>query len=149
LLEADAEAWMPVDMPFLNGEQKLSARLAGQWANTLLPAPWRFALGGASRARAFDRSSFLADRGIVFSLEARAPLPLGEFLVFTDWGYGDDRAADDHRWRRLGDVGIGWEATLAEGLVSRVSWAEPVATTGSGDWDGNGSRVYWSLRYAY
>ncbi len=38
LMEIGSEAWMPLHVPRLNGEQKLRLRLAGQWSDSLLPA---------------------------------------------------------------------------------------------------------------
>lgn len=149
LLELDSEAWMPVALPLLDGEQKLRLRLAGQWSDTLLPATRRFALGGASRARAFDRSLFLGDRGVLLGAEVRVPVRLGELVVFTELGYGDGRADGNQTWARLGDAGLGWDAELTPKLSSRLSWALPLTTDGTGGLDDDGTRLYWSLRYAH
>ncbi|MEQ8859802.1 MAG: ShlB/FhaC/HecB family hemolysin secretion/activation protein [Pseudomonadales bacterium] len=149
LLEIDGQAWMPLSLPLLDGEQKLSLRLAGQWSDSLLPATRRFALGGAERARAFDRSAFLGDRGVLAGVELRVPLGLGELLLFAESGYGDGRAEDEHAWALVTDLGLGWSADLAPGLSTRLSWAQPLAARGSGGFDDDGSRWYWSLRYAH
>jgi hemolysin activation/secretion protein len=147
LLELDSEAWMPVSLPGLGGEQKLRVHLAGQWSDSLLPATRRFALGGAQRARGFERGTFLADRGVLLGLEARMPIRLGELVVFSETGYGDGRAEDNHRWARLTDVGVGWDAELLPGWFSRLSWALPLVTEGAGGIDDPGSQLYWSVRY--
>lgn len=149
LLEAEAEAWMPVTLPLLEGQQTLRVFGAGQWSDSLLPATRRFAVGGAHGLRAFDRSAFLADRGLLLGLEARVPLPLGELLVFGETAYGDGRAEGNETWVRLTDVGLGWDANLGPGWSSRLSWALPVATRGSGGFDDDGSRWYGSLRYRF
>ncbi|MFU8814078.1 MAG: ShlB/FhaC/HecB family hemolysin secretion/activation protein [Pseudomonadales bacterium] len=149
LFELDADAWMPVSLPLLPDGQKLRVRLAGQWSDGLLPATRRFALGGAYRVRGFDRGEFLADRGLLLGLEARAPVQLGELLLFSETAYGDDLAEQGGRWAHLTTVGLGWEAQLLPGLSSRFSWAIPVAAKGSGDIDDDGSRLYWSLRYEH
>lgn len=149
LLELEADAWMPVSLPLLPDEQKLRVRLAGQWSDSLLPATRRFALGGRYRVRGFDRSAFLADRAVLLGVEARAPVQFGELLLFSETAYGDDLAADDGRWGHLSTLGVGWEAQLLPGLESRLSWAIPVTTRGTGGIDGDDSRVYWSLRYEH
>lgn len=149
LLEVDSEAWMPISLPVLEGEQKLRMRLAGQWSDSLLPATRRFALGGAGRARAFDRSDFLGDRAFLLGAEARLPVRLGELVVFSELGYGDTRGDGEDRWARLSDVGLGWEAELMPSLFSRLSWAFPLSTDGTGGIDDDGSRLYWSLRYQH
>ncbi|HEX7036541.1 MAG TPA: ShlB/FhaC/HecB family hemolysin secretion/activation protein [Pseudomonadales bacterium] len=148
LLEMDHEAWTPMHLPGLDGEQKLLLRLAGQWSDSLLPATRRFALGGPYRARGFDRGTFLGDRGVLLGLEVRQPIRLGELVLFTDLAYGDGRADDAHTWARLSDAGLGWHAELVPGLSSRLSWAVPLSTRGTGGIDDDGSRIYWSLRYA-
>lgn len=149
LLEAETEAWMPVSLPWFEGEQKLRAHAAGQWSDSLLPATRRFALGGAHRLRAFDRSAFLADRGVLLGLEARLGLPLGELLIFGEAGYGDGRAEGSGSWVRLADVGLGWNMELAPGFSSALSWAVPVASRGSGGFDEDSVRWYWALHYRH
>jgi hemolysin activation/secretion protein len=141
----DAEAWMPVS--WFGGEQKLRFQAAGQWSDSLLPATRRFALGGAYRARAFERSAFLADRGVLLTFEARTPVSIGELFAFVESGYGDGRGDDAESWAYLTDLGLGWEAELLPRLSTRLSWAVPVAARGTGGFDDDGSRVYWSLRY--
>ena len=147
LLELDSTAWLPLTLPGLPGEQKLELRLEGQWADARLPATRRFALGGAARARGFDRSAFLADRSLLVSVGLRQPLPLGELVVFAERGYGEDLARPDLDWVRVGDLGLGWEAELLPGVSSRLSWAVGDASDDSGGIDDDGSRFYWSLRY--
>lgn len=148
LLEMDYEAWTPIALPGLDGEQKLLLRLAGQWSDSLLPSTRRFALGGPYRARGFDRGTFIGDRGVLLGLEGRVPIRLGELVLFTDLAYGDGRAEQAHSWAQLTDVGLGWQAELVPGLSSRLSWALPLTTRGTGGLDDDGSRIYWSLRYA-
>jgi hemolysin activation/secretion protein len=148
-LELDSEAWLPVSLPWLEGEQKLLARLAGQWSDSLLPATQRFALGGAARARGFDRDVFLADRGVLLGLEARIPIRLGELVVFSEVAYGDALAEGNETWARLSDAGLGWDAQLAGALSSRLSWSLPLTTRGTGGIDDDGSRLYWSIRYEH
>jgi len=149
LLEAEAEAWMPVNLPLLDGQQTVRLFGAGQWSDSLLPATRRFALGGAHRLRAFERSAFLADRGLLVGVEARVPLPLGELVLFGETAYGDARAQGDEAWVRLSDVGLGWDADLGPGWSGSLSWAIPVATRGSGGFDDDGSRWYGALRYRF
>ncbi len=149
LLELDGHAWMPVSLPYLEGEQKLSLRVAGQWSDSLLPATRRFALGGAERARAFDRSAFLGDRGLLLGVDVRVPVTLGELLVFAEAGYGDGRSDAGRTWAAISDLGVGWRADLAPGLSTRLSWATPLMARGTGDLDDDGSRWYWSLRYEH
>lgn len=149
LLELDTQAWLPVSLPLLDGEQKLTLRASGQWSDSLLPATRRFAPGGAHRARAFDRGAFLGDRGLLLGLEVRVPVRLGELLVFADAGYADGRSEAGETWVSLADLGLGWDAELAPGLSSRLSWAQPVAARGTGGFDDDGSRFYWTLRYAH
>jgi len=147
LLELDAEAWLPLALPLLDGEHKLRGYVSGQWGGSLLPATRRFALGGAGRARALDRSAFLGDRGVLLGLELRVPLSVGELLVFAESGYADSRADGRDAWASLTDIGVGWDARLSGALTSRLSWALPVAADGSDGFDDDGSRWYWSMRY--
>ena len=147
MLELDSEAWLPVSVPGLDSEQKLVLRFAGQWSDSLLPATRRFALGGAERARGFDRSTFLADRGLILGVELRSPIRLGEIVVFSELAYGDTRADGEEAWARLSDLGIGWDAELGRALSSRLSWALPLTTRGTGGIDDDGSRFYWSIYY--
>ncbi len=149
LLELDAEAWMPLALPLLAGEQKLRLSAAGQWSDTLLPATRRLALGGAQRARAFDRSTFIGDRGLVLGAEVRTPLAVGELLLFAESAYGDDRTSGAERWAHLGDLGIGWTAVLGPGVSTRLNWALPVTSQGTGDLNDDDARWYWSLDYHY
>lgn len=149
LLEADSEAWMPVSLPWLDGEQKLRGYLSGQWSDARLPATRRFALGGAARGRAFDRSLFLADRAGMMGLEVRVPVGLGELLVFTEAGYGVALGDGGERWVRIVDAGLGWDAELGQGISSRLSWARPLDADGSPGVDGDDDRWYWSLRYEH
>jgi hemolysin activation/secretion protein len=149
LLEMDAEAWLPLSLPGLAGEHKLRGYVSGQWSDSLLPATRRFALAGAARARAFDRSAFLGDRGVLLGLELRVPVAVGELLLFTESGYGDGRADGAETWAQLTNIGLGWDAELSAALTSRLSWALPVAAEGSDDFDDDGSRWYWSVRYEH
>ncbi len=149
LLEADSEAWMPVSLPWLDGEHKLRGYLSGQWSDARLPATRRFALGGAARGRAFDRSLFLADRAGMMGLEVRLPVVLGELLVFTEAGYGVALGDAGERWVRIVDAGLGWDAEVGPGIVSRLSWARPLDADGSPGVDGDDDRWYWSLRYEH
>lgn len=143
VLEMDGQAWMP-----LPGDgRKLVLRLAGQWSDSLLPATRRFALGGASRIRAFDRGEFLADRGVLLSLETRSPLALGELLLFAEAGYGDGLAQGAETWAHVTAAGVGWEASLSRSLSSRMTLALPLSAKGTGGLDDEGARLYWSLRY--
>lgn len=148
-LGIDAYAWKPIRIPFLAGEQKLVARLTGQISDSQLPSSRRLSLGGFSRARGFERNSFLADRGVVIGLDLRMPLPLGELVVFADSAYGEGRNELTPTWGHLTNVGLGWDADLLPNLVSRFSWAFPVAATGSADLRDHGSQFYWQLQYAY
>ncbi|MEQ8484176.1 MAG: ShlB/FhaC/HecB family hemolysin secretion/activation protein [Pseudomonadales bacterium] len=146
LLEVDAEIWTPADVPGLPGEQKLVARLAGQWTDRALPATRRFSVGGPLRSRAYDRDELLADRGLLLGVEARHPVAVGELLLFGELGYGDRRGSADG-WGRVADLGLGWEAALAPGLKHRITVAWPLAVDGTGDIDDDGAKVFWSLRY--
>lgn len=145
LLELDAEAWLPVQIPGLPGEQKLVGRLAGQLGSDGLPATRRFAIGGAHRARAYQRDAFLADSAVIVGVEARHPVTVGELLVFGEFAYGAREGGDE--WGRVADAGIGWQASWRGGLSTRLSLAHPFAEAGSGDIDDDGIRLFWSLRY--
>lgn len=145
----DAYAWKPVRIPLFPGEQKLAARLSGQVSDSQLPSSRRLSLGGAARARGFQRNTFLADQGVVIGLDLRMPLPLGELVLFVDSAYGDGRNELLPTWGHLTNVGMGWDADLLPNLVSRFSWSLPVTAKGSADLDDDGSQFYWSLQYAY
>jgi hypothetical protein len=146
LFEVDIEGWMPVRVPGLTGEQKLVGRLAGQWGSDGLPATRRFALGGAQRARGYERDEFLADRALLLGVEGHHPLAVGELLVFAEFAYGNRRDAV-RDWARVADAGIGWQALLPGGLSTRLTVAWPFAADGSGDIDDDGAKAFWSLRY--
>lgn len=148
-LGIDAYAWKPVHIPFLAGEQKLAARLSGQISDSQLPSSRRLALGGFSRARGFQRNTFLADRGVVIGVDLRMPLPLGELVAFIDSAYGEGRNELTPTWGHLTNVGMGWDADLLHNLVSRFSLALPVTARGTGDLDDDGLQFYWQLQYAY
>jgi hemolysin activation/secretion protein len=148
-LEADMLVWTPVTLPGLPGEQKLSLRLQGQLADSYLPATQRFALSGPYRSRAFDRGDLLVDEGAVLSVDLRIPVSIGEAIVFADTAYGEDLNTLTPAWRHATDVGIAWDADLTSRLTSRLSLALPLTTKGTGGIDDDGSRFYWSLRYAH
>jgi hemolysin activation/secretion protein len=145
LLELETEAWMPAALPGLPGEQKVVARLAGQWTDAALPTTRCFALGGANRARGIERETLLGDRGVLLGLEVRQPVSVGELLLFGEFAYGDRRG--EQAWGRIADVGLGWQATWPGGVSSRVSIALPFGVAGSGDLDDDGTTIFWSLRY--
>ncbi len=142
----DSFAWRPVDVPGLPGEQKLSVELRGQLSGSQLPSSKRLALGGHLAARGFRRDTFLVDRGAVARIDLRTPVSLGELSLFGDLGYGDTQNSLDTNWGYVSSVGLAWNMRL-KGVQSRLSWALPVASDGSGDLDDDGARIFWSLSY--
>jgi len=148
-LGVDAYAWKPFDLALLPGEQKLALRVSGQISDSQLPSSRRLSLGGPDRARAYERNSFLADAGVIVGLDLRTPLPLGELVLFADTAYGEGRNQHTPTWGYLTNVGVGWDADLLPRLVSRLSWALPISTRGSGGLDDSGAQFYWRLQYAY
>jgi hemolysin activation/secretion protein len=145
-LGVDAFAWRPLDVPFLPGEQKVSAELVAQLSSTQLPSTRRLGLGGISGARGFSRDVYLADRGLRVRVDLRTPLSVGELSLFADAAYGETLNDDLDTWGRLVSVGVSWEAALG-GIKSQLSWAVPVSTGGTGDVDDDGPQIFWSLRY--
>ena len=147
-LGAAASGWKPVHVPFVPGEQKLAARVSTQFSGSQLPSTLRMTLGGAQRARGYDRDVFLADAGLVLGVDLRFGLPLGELVLFTDAAYGES-LNDDDEWGYVWNVGVGWDADLTRNLVTRLSLAAPIGTDGSTELDDDGAKLFWSLRYEY
>ena len=145
----DAYAWRPIDLPLLSGEQKLALRLSGQLSDSHLPSSRRLSLGGFARSRGFQRNTFIADKGVVVGLDLRIPIKLGELVIFADSAYGDARNELAPTWGHVSDIGVAWDADLLPNLVSRLSWALPVAAKGTGGLDDDGPKFYWQLQYAH
>jgi len=146
LLSMDAFAWHPLDISLLPGEQKISAEFHGQLAASELPSSKRFALGGNLAVRAFQRDAYLADSGGLLRLDLGTPLSVGELSLFADAAYGDTLNDDDANWGYLSGVGVAWNVTWS-GLESRLSWAYPLASNGSGELDDDGTQIFWSFSY--
>jgi len=142
----DAFAWHPLDISLLPGEQKISAEFHGQLAASELPSSKRFALGGNLAVRAFQRDAYLADSGGLLRLDLGTPLSVGELSLFADAAYGDTLNDDDANWGYLSGVGVAWNVTWS-GLESRLSWAYPLASNGSGELDDDGTQIFWSFSY--
>jgi hemolysin activation/secretion protein len=148
-LGVDAYAWKPISLPWLGGEQKLAARLSGQISDSQLPSSTRLSLGGFSRARGFQRDTFLADQGVIVGLDLRVPVAVGELVLFVDTAYGKSRNDLTPNWGRLTDIGLGWDADLLPKLMSRLSLAFPLSARGSADLDDDSPQFFWQLQYAY
>ena len=131
------------------GEQKLALRLAAQVSGSQLPSTLRMALGGAHRARGYERNVFLADAGLTLGVDLRIGLPLGELVLFTDAAYGESLNEDDEQWGYVWNLGIGWDADLTRNLVTRISLAAPITTDGGPELNDEGAKLFWSLRYEY
>ena len=142
----DAFAWHPLDLPLLPGEQKIAAEIHGQFTGSELPSSKRYALGGHLAARAFQRDAYLVDQGGLLRLDLRTPAAIGELSIFADAAYGETLNQQDGNWAYLSGIGVAWSLTLAN-LESRLSWAYPLASDGSGGVEDDGSQIYWSLRY--
>ncbi len=143
----DALAWTPIELPMLSGEQKLVVKLIGQVTDSQLPASLRLGLGGAGHTRGFSRDALLIDHGVIVGLDLRIPLTLGEFSLFADSAYGEGRNELQPFWGHVTSVGVGWDAVIGANLVSRMSWAMPIAAKGTGGLNDAGPRFYWSLQY--
>lgn len=144
-----AHAWKPVNISPLPGEQKLVLRLTGQLSDSQLPSSRRLSLGGFTGARGFERSTFLADRGVVLGVDLRTPMKVGELVLFADAAYGDGRNDLIPTWGHLVDVGVGWDADLLLNLSSRLSFAVPLITDGTGELTDDGPKLFWQVRYEH
>jgi hemolysin activation/secretion protein len=146
LLNLEAFAWRPMDLPLLPGEQKISIEVQGQMADSQLPSSKRLALGGALANRAFRRDTYVVDQSALLRLDVRTPLSLGELSLFADAAYGETLNELDTNWGYLSGLGVAWSFRLA-GIESRLSWAVPLASNGSGDIDDDGNQIFWSFSY--
>ena len=144
-----AHAWKPLRLPLLSGEQKLALRFSGQLSGSQLPSTLRMSLGGANRARGFERDVFLADQGVVLGVDVRFGLPLGELVLFADAAYGESLNSAAEEWGHVANFGIGWDADLRSNLITRLSLALPVSARGSVGLDDDGAQIFWSLRYEH
>ena len=144
----DVFGWHPFDFPVLPGRQKVSLRIGGQFANTQLPSTRRMALGGIGGARGFERDIFLADKGFLGRLDLRTPLSVGELALFADAAYGRSRNELTPAWAHLANLGVSWDVRVGRHLVSSLSFAIPVTAKGEGGLADDGSKFFWSLRYA-
>ena len=141
--------WHPFDIDMLPGRQKASIQLRGQLAGTQLPSTRRIALGGISAARGFERDVYLADKGLLLRGDLRTPLAWGELSVFADVVYGKDQNELTPSWAHLADLGVSWDVRVGRNFLSSLSWAIPITAKGTGDIENDGSKLFWSLRYAY
>jgi hemolysin activation/secretion protein len=146
LLNLSGFAWRPLDLPLLPGEQKLSVELNSQLANSQLPSSKRMALGGTLANRAFRRDAYLVDSGALLRFDLRTPVRVGELSVFADAAYGETLNDLDENWAYLSGFGVAWSFRLA-GIESRLSWAVPISSDGSGEVDDDGNQIFWSFSY--
>lgn len=146
LLNLAGFAWRPLDLPLLPGDQKLSMELNSQLANSQLPSSKRMALGGTLANRAFRRDAYVVDSGALLRVDLRTPVRLGELSVFADAAYGETLNDLDENWAYLSGLGLAWSFRLA-GIESRLSWAVPISSDGSGDVDDDGNQIFWSFSY--
>ena len=140
--------WHPFDLPMLPGRQKVSVQLRAQLSDMQLPSTRRMALGGVDGARGFERDHFLADSGVMLRTDLRTPLSLGELSLFLDTAYGKNRNELLPGWAHVANLGLAWNVRFGKHLLSSLSWAVPVAAKGTGGLADDGSKLYWSLRYA-
>jgi len=145
-LGMDAFAWRPFDLPGLPGLQKLSAQFTGQLTGSELPSTRRMIFGGHLGVRGFQRDAYLADRGALARLDVRTPVRVGELALFADLAYGDTLNDQDGNWGFMSSYGIAWDFDVNR-FYSRLSWAVPVTSDGSGDIDDDGPQFFWSLSY--
>ncbi|MGI9326910.1 MAG: ShlB/FhaC/HecB family hemolysin secretion/activation protein [Pseudomonadales bacterium] len=141
--------WTPLQLPMLPGEQKFALRWQAQYAVSELPATRALGMGGPHLNRGFERTQFLADRGLNIGLELRFPLRYGELVTFLDSAYGNGENDRDETWAQLTSLGIGWDANWGPGWTSRMSLGLPVSGDGSPDIDSPDTQFYWKLQYAY
>jgi hemolysin activation/secretion protein len=159
-LRVDGSAWEMVPLPGFAAPQTLRLVLAGQVANTAMPGTLQMGLGGMGRVSAYDRSTASVDDGVFLGLELHmAPEAgrLGDFLLFTNAGYGEiKRDFDDDVSVGLASVGVGWDLPLgrwfgmaqANQFDAQLRFSVPVADKGSQDWiNDDGVTLYWMLRY--
>jgi hemolysin activation/secretion protein len=144
----DVFGWHPFDLPVLPGRQKVSLGIGGQFANTQLPSTRRMVLGGIGGARGFERDIFLADKGFLGRLDFRTPLSVGELALFVDAAYGKSRNELTPDWAHLANLGVSWDVRVGRHFVSSLSFAVPVTAKGEGGLADEGSKFFWSLRYA-
>lgn len=148
-LSSNGLVWTPIDLPRVPGTQKIALRWQVQYSNSELPATRALGFGGPHLNRGFERTEFLADRGLVLGAELRFPLPLGELVTFVDAAYGNGENDRDQPWAQLTSLGVGWDADWGPGFTSRLSLGIPVAGDGSPGISSPGAQLYWKLQYAY
>lgn len=141
--------WRPIQLPRIPGEQKFALRWQAQYADSELPATRALGFGGPHLNRGFERTTFLADRGLVLGAELRFGLPLGELVTFMDTAYGNGENDHDEPWAHLTSIGVGWDADWGPGFTSRLSLGLPISGDGSPDIDSPSAQIYWKLQYAY
>ncbi len=150
----ETTAWKLIELPGFANPQKLSLILDGQFASGALPATLQQPLGGAHRVRAFDVSTYSADRGIYAGLEysIMPSKPAGRWLLFADAAYGEQEAFGglDDSWAYLASVGLGWDYSPGKHIHSSVRASVPVSNESSGfDLTNDGLTIYWNIQYRY
>lgn len=130
----------------------LLARASGQFAFGPLPSMAQMSFGGDPFGRAFDFAAASGDSGVAGSLELSrdTDLPLGVVrnataYAFIDYGLlwfrGNDR---EHDRANLGSTGIGFRASLDQGLAIDNTLAIPIEyDPGVED---TGGQVFFSLK---
>lgn len=114
------------------GGLQLLARAEAQYTNDSLLPIERYSLGGHSTVRGYRENVLLRDRGVLVSVEARAPVwRIEEKLrleagVFVDAAWsGNVRSVPDSLPSRIGSVGLTFLAQGPWGLSARVDLALP------------------------
>ena len=148
-LSSNGLVWSPINFPRLPGTQKIALRWQAQYADSELPATRALGFGGPHLNRGFERTQFLADRGLVLGAELRFVLPLGEVVTFIDAAYGNGENDLNEPWAQLTSIGIGWDADWGPGFSSRLSLGLPISGDGSPSISSPDAQVYWKLQYAY
>jgi len=153
LLRGALNGWTPMQLPGIRFPAKLILGARWQIADDHLPATLRMVATGPYQNKGFDTAQVMLDQGVALEAALRFPAPLGEWWVFLDSTYGERNGLLGDR-AQLTSAGIGWEAVLNASehgtLSSRVTLGYPVAHEISGDLqDDDGTKVFWSLRFAH
>jgi hemolysin activation/secretion protein len=107
----------------------LTLRVAGQWADSPLPSPQQWTLGGYPTVRGYRENELVRDAGVLAGVEYRIPVLSGatgelNFVSFLDGGVGIDN--DGGNTEGLCSIGIGLTGNYHGWLNGELFWGLPL-----------------------